>query len=81
MRTTNLIERSFEEERRRTKTIPWFFDEHSALKLVFAAPTCATARWERVRVTDLEQQEIRRLRKDLGLESEPPQSTEDEGTD
>lgn len=35
-RTTNLIELSFEEERRRPKTIPRFFDEHSALKLVSA---------------------------------------------
>lgn len=43
VRTTNLIERSFEEERRRTQTIPRFFDEHGALKLVFGALTRATA--------------------------------------
>ena len=36
VRTTNLIERSFEEERRRTKVIPRFFDEKSCLKLAFA---------------------------------------------
>ena len=78
VRTTNLIERSFEEERRRTKTIPRFFDEHSALKLVFGALTRATARWQRVRVTDLEQQEIRRLRRELGLDPTPPQPTADE---
>ena len=78
VRTTNLIERSFEEERRRTKTIPRFFDEHSALKLVFGALTRATARWQRVRVTDLEQQEIRRLRRELGLDPTPPQPTVDE---
>ena len=35
VRTTNLIERSFEEERRRTKTIPRIFDKHSSLKLAF----------------------------------------------
>lgn len=81
MRTTNLIARSFEEERRRTKTIPRFFDEHSALKLVFGALTRATARWQRVRVTDLEQQEIRRLRRELGLDPTPPQPTADEGID
>ena len=46
--TTNLIERRFEEERRGTKTIPRFFDEHSALKLVFGALTHATARWRRL---------------------------------
>lgn len=81
VRTTNLIERSFEEERRRTKTIPRFFDEHSALKLVFGALTRATARWQRVRVTDLEQQELRRLRRELHLDPEPPHPTEDEGMD
>jgi len=37
VRTTNLIERSFVEERRRTKVIPRFFDERSCLKLAFAA--------------------------------------------
>jgi putative transposase len=72
VRTTNLIERSFEEERRRTKTIPRFFDEHSALKLVFGALTRATARWQRLRITDLEQRHIARLRHQLGLEP-PPQ--------
>jgi transposase-like protein len=36
-RTTNLIERSFEEERRRTKVIPRSTDERSAMKLVFAS--------------------------------------------
>jgi len=36
IRTTNLLERSFLEERRRTRTIPRFFSEKSFLKLVFA---------------------------------------------
>jgi len=62
VRTTNIIERSFEEERRRTKTIPRFFDEHSALKLVFGALTRATAGWQRFRITDLEQHQIANLR-------------------
>ncbi len=34
IRTTNLAERSIEEERRRTKTLPRFFDEKSCLKRV-----------------------------------------------
>lgn len=37
VRTTNLLERSFEEERRRTKVIPRLLDEKSAMKLVFAS--------------------------------------------
>ena len=78
VRTTNLIERSFEEERRRTKTIPRFFDEHSALKLIFGALTRATARWQRVRVTDLEQQQIRHLRRELGLDPTPPTPADEE---
>ena len=36
VRTTNLLERTFEEERRRSKVIPRFNDEKSAMKLVFA---------------------------------------------
>jgi putative transposase len=36
VRTTNLLERSFLEERRRTKVIPCLLDEKSAMKLVFA---------------------------------------------
>jgi transposase-like protein len=36
VRTTNLIERSFVEERRRTKVIPGFWTEQSCLKLVFS---------------------------------------------
>jgi putative transposase len=36
VRTKKLIERSFEEERRRTKVIPRFFNEKSDLKLAFS---------------------------------------------
>jgi putative transposase len=36
VRTTNLAERSFVEERRRTKVVGRFNDERSAMKLVFA---------------------------------------------
>ncbi|MBN1960630.1 MAG: transposase [Deltaproteobacteria bacterium] len=36
VRTTNLVECTFVEERRRTKTIPHLWDEQSAVKLVFA---------------------------------------------
>lgn len=71
VRTTNLIERSFEEERRRTKTIPRFFDEHSALKLVFATLTRATRRWQTLHVTELEQKQMVQLRTRLGLDPDP----------
>jgi len=74
IRTTNLIERAFAEQRRRTKTIPRFFDERSCLKLVFATLWQASERWQKVRMTDLERAMLRRLRRELELEpvaSEP----------
>jgi transposase-like protein len=68
VRTTNLIERSFEEERRRTKVIPRFFDERSCLKLVFATLWRTSQRWQRIRITLQEQQALDRLREELGLQ-------------
>lgn len=41
-RTTNLLERLFGEERRRTKVIPHAFGERAVMKLVFAAHTAST---------------------------------------
>ena len=49
VRTTNLAERSFEEERRRTKVIPRLSEEKAALKLVFATMIRAAERWCRSR--------------------------------
>jgi transposase-like protein len=45
VRTTNLIERCFEEEQRRTKVLPRFWSEKSALKLIFGAVIRATQHW------------------------------------
>jgi hypothetical protein len=70
-RTTNLIERSFEEERGRTKTLPRFFDEQSALKLVFATLTRATRQWQKIHITELEQKQMQKLRQSLGLDPDP----------
>lgn len=67
IRTTNLLERSFLEERRRTKTIPRFFTEKSCLKLVFATLWRASQRWQGVRMSELERQQLRLLRRELGL--------------
>ena len=73
--TTNLIERAFAEQRRRTKTIPRFFDERSCLKLVFATLWQTSERWQRVRMTDLELAMLRRLRRELELEPGSPEPT------
>lgn len=56
IRTTNLIERSFLEQKRRTKVIPRFFTEKSCLKLVFATLWQASQRWHGVRMGELELQ-------------------------
>jgi putative transposase len=70
IRTTNLIERAFEEQRRRTKTIPRFWDEKSGLKLVFATLMQASERWQNVRMSEVEVAMLCQLRRQLGLE--PP---------
>ncbi len=67
VRTTNLIERSFGEQRRRSKVIPRFFDEKSALKLAFATLWRTSQRWRRVRFSEIEQKHVFELRKKLGL--------------
>jgi transposase-like protein len=45
IRTTNLLERLFGEERRRTKVIPHAFGERAVLKLMYAALIRAAVRW------------------------------------
>jgi putative transposase len=71
VRTTNLLERSFVEERRRTKIIPRFFDEKSGMKLVFAVLIRASDRWQRVRMTELEHKQLAVLRVTLGIDPDP----------
>lgn len=67
IRTTNLLERSFVEERRRTRAIPRFFTEKSCLKLVFSTLSQASSHWQGVRMSEFELQQIALLRKELGL--------------
>jgi putative transposase len=67
IRTTNLLERAFQESRRRTKVIPHFFTEKACLKLVFSALWKTSQRWRRVTMTELEQQQLELLRRELEL--------------
>jgi len=71
VRTTNLAERSFLEERRRTKVIPRLRDEKAALKLAFATMMRASERWYRVPMSDLERRQLELLRAELGLDPPP----------
>ena len=75
VRTTNLAERSFVEERRRTKVIGRFGDEHAAMKLVFATMIRAAERWCRVSISDLERHQLKLLRADLGIDPPPANNT------
>ena len=67
VRTTNLLERSFMEERRRTKVIPRFINEKSAMKLVFATLIRVSERWSRMSFSELERQRLKLLRRELGI--------------
>lgn len=71
VRTTNLLERSFVEERRRTKVIPRLLDEKSAMKLVFATLMRVSERWSRVSISELERKRLGLLRRELGIDPPP----------
>jgi transposase-like protein len=62
IRTTNLLERLFGEERRRTKVIPHAFGERAVLKLMYAASIRAAERWRGIRITEFEQRQLNAIR-------------------
>ena len=68
IRTTNLLERLFGEERRRTKVIPHAFGERAVLKLMYAALIRAAERWRAVKVTEFERRQMTAVRQDLDQE-------------
>jgi putative transposase len=65
IRTTNLLERLFLEERRRTKIIPHAFGERPVLKLMYAAVIRAADRWRGLTVGEFEQRQLRAIRDEL----------------
>jgi transposase-like protein len=70
VRTSNLAERAFEEERRRTKVIPHLWDESSVVKLVFAVLIRVSERWGKKCFSAFEQQQIRSLRRQRQLDEQ-----------
>jgi transposase-like protein len=62
---TNLLERLFLEERRRTKIIPHAFGERPVLKLMYAAMIRAADRWRGIAVGEFEQRQLRAIRDEL----------------
>ena len=65
IRTTNLLERLFVEERRRLKIIPNAFGEKAVLKLMFGAMIRTAERWRAIRVSELERRQMRAVREEL----------------
>src|SRR6266404_4699578 len=63
IRTTNLLERLFVEERRRLKIIPNAFGERAVLKLMFSALIRAAERWRSVKVTEFERRQLLQSKK------------------
>ena len=70
IRTTNLLERLFVEERRRLKIIPNAFGERAVLKLMFGALIRAAERWRSVKITEFERRQTAAVRKELDQEYE-----------
>jgi putative transposase len=64
-RTTNMLERLFGEERRRTKVIPHAFGERPVLKLMYASLTRAAETWKRIVITEFELRQLEQLREHL----------------
>jgi transposase-like protein len=76
VRTSNLVERAFVEERRRTKVIPQLLDEGSLVNLVFGVLSRVSERWGKKGFSDFEHQQIRSLRRRLKLDEQEVSTVE-----
>ncbi len=76
IRTSNLAERAFVEERRRTKVIPHLFEERSLVQLVFAVLIRVSDRWNKKCFSEVEQHQIRMLRRKRKLDEQEVSSLE-----
>ena len=70
IRTTNLLERTFGESRRRTKVIPRFPGERSCLALIFASLITAAAKWRGIRTTPKILRALDGLRRERAMDKE-----------
>jgi putative transposase len=79
IRTTNLLERTFVEVRRRTKVIGRFPGETSALSLIWAGQELSSRGWRGVKMNPKTVAEIERLRRQLrDTTTTPPATTNTE---
>jgi transposase-like protein len=65
IRTTNMLERLLEEDRRRTKVMPHAFGERPLLKVMFAAVIRASSKWRGLKMTAFERQQLEMIRTEL----------------
>jgi transposase-like protein len=65
IRTTNLLERLFEEERRRMKIIANAFGERPVLKLMYASLLRASERWRGLKISVFEMKQLEMIRQEL----------------
>ncbi|MFQ5738817.1 MAG: transposase [Acidobacteriota bacterium] len=65
IRTTNLLERLFREERRRSRAAGIVFGERPLLKLMYSALIRASDTWRGIQVTELERAQLQRLRETI----------------
>ena len=65
IRTTNVLERLFGEERRRNKMIANFLGDRAALKLMYAALIRASEQWRRITISQFEGRELQTIRQEL----------------
>jgi putative transposase len=77
IRTTNLLERTFVEVRRRTKVIGRFPGETSALSLIWAVELSSRG-WRGVKMNPKTVAEIERIRRQLRDTPAPPATTDTE---
>jgi len=73
--STNLLERLFGEERRRTKTIPHAFGERAVMKLMYASLIRASQTWRGVLINEFERKKIDALRNELNAQFEQQYAT------
>jgi putative transposase len=74
LRTANLLERTFGENKRRTKVIPHFFTEKAALKLTYAVLLAVASKWRGVRMDVFTVRQVEELRKKVFTDSAEKES-------
>lgn len=61
IRTTNLLERLFVEERRRVRAVGHLFGERAVLKLMYGALIRVSEKWRGIGIADFEKRQLERL--------------------